>query len=168
MRVRQLERLLAENGASSAKLDAITRQLRNIGRLPIAGRGPNAPAVTPTQAAEILIALAGSTTGSVGAERLEKLERLRAVDNPGLTLRDALESLLEDPNLPSNIREIRIRRTGRRANILHTDGTVIEFKPRNTTANASNFYVEGVIPADLLRLIASRLAAPVIIPRSAS
>jgi hypothetical protein len=150
MRVRQLEGLLARSGATAAKLDAITRQLRNIGRLPVAGRGPNAPAVTCAQAAAILIALAGSGKGSEAAERLDKLERLRSTENAGLTLHDAIENMLESPDSFSDIVEVRISRTLRRAAIICEDGAVTHFRPRNSADHVERFHVEGVLPNKLL------------------
>src|SRR3954454_620444 len=76
MKARGLERLLIGNGVGSSKIDAVTRRLRHSGRLPKGGRGPNAPDIGPTEAATVLLALAGSSTGAEADLRLEKLETL--------------------------------------------------------------------------------------------
>ena len=165
MRVRELERLLSERGAGAAKLDAVTRRLREIGKLPTGGRGSNAPHIGPEEAAAILVALAGSTKGAEADSRLKKLARLTRAENgkARTTLIDAVTQLLEHPERLAELRELRVSRTTRHAAFVSSDGAREEFRSKTRDAVYSGkFYVEGVLPSQLLMAVADALkpAAP--------
>ena len=159
MRVRDLERLLADHGVGAAKVDAITRRLRDRGRLPIGGRGPNAPHIGPAEAAAILLAAAGSSKGAEADLRLEKLEGLGCVSGSsnGGSLGEALSGLLRDPGSLMDLREVRSARTRSAATILFRDGRADEYARRQVEGEDERFYVEGVLPAALLRKVAAAL-----------
>src|SRR5689334_7279410 len=127
MIVRDLERLLIEHGAGPAKMDAVTRQLRDTGRLPKGGRGPNAPSIGAIEAAAILIALAGSTKGAEADTRLKKLEGLRCASAKPAILIEMLATLMQNAKLVSQLKEVRVGRTTRRADVIWTDGSIDEF-----------------------------------------
>lgn len=164
VRVRELERLLNERGAGAAKLDAVTRRLRQMGRLPTGGRGPNAPHIGPEGAAAILIALAGSAKGAEADLRLKKLAELAQVKSgKARTLMDAVTQLLEHPEHLAELREVRVGRTTRHAVFVFNDGRTEEFRSETQKAVASSrFYVEGVLTSQLLMAVAEALqpAAP--------
>jgi hypothetical protein len=156
MRVRDVERLLVKRGAGAAKMDAVTRRLRACGRLPTGGRGPNAPRIGPQGVAAILLALAGSTTGAEADVRLEKL-----VDLPGVgggsratTLLQALTDCLEEPAALDHLIEVRVARTRKSAKFVYRDEPEVMF---GAAPQANKFYVEGVLPGELLREIAKEI-----------
>jgi hypothetical protein len=140
-------------------MDAITRKLRESGRLPKGGRGVHAPQIGPLETAVILVALAGSTKGLEADARIEKLEALRS-NSPkrsGLPLLQAVEELLIDPSGLKDIDQVRVARTARRAAILFKDGTAEEFLPARPRDQDDRFCVEGVLPATLLQKIANAM-----------
>ena len=154
MRVRDLERLLTAQGVGAAKMDGITRKLRESGRLPKGGRGTNAPVIGPKEAAVILIAVAGSAKANEADVRLEKLESLRS--SPGAnapTLLETVASLLDDRGVLDTVSEIRVARTKRRATVHFHDGRVGEFLPARPDIRVDRFYVEGILSAPLLKLV---------------
>jgi hypothetical protein len=162
MRVRELERLLIDRGAGAAKLDAVTRRLREMKRLPTGGRGPNAPRIGPEEAAAILIALAGSAKGAEADLRLTKLAGLSLVQGgKAKTLINAVTQLLKHPELLAGLREVRVGRTTRHAVFVSNDGRTEEFRSEIQKAAVSNkFYVEGVLPSQVLRVVADALKVP--------
>ena len=157
MRVRQLERLLIDHGVGAAKIDAVTRRLRDMKRLPTGGRGPFAPTIGPREAAAILLGLAGSTKGAEADYRLKKLESLRS-GGPTATgdgLIEVVARLLEHPH-PSPVKELRVARTTRRATLVFEDGTTEEFRS-SSEPKRDWFFVEGILPGKLLTKIADAL-----------
>lgn len=161
MRVGELERLLVEHGAGVAKLNALTRRLRELGRLRDGGLEPNDAHLNSQEAAAILLALAGSTKGPEADLRLRKLEDLQRA--PGRaqspTLLGALAQMLEQPRSVSRLQEVRVGRTGRQAAFVFADGHAEEFRPvKETRRNADKFRVEGVLPAGLLWKVADALS----------
>ena len=126
--------------------------------LPLAkgGRGTNAPRISPKEAAATLIAVAGSSKANEANSRLEKLEPLRS-KSPGKvarTLLDAIISHLCFGSALDELLEIRVARTKRRATFHFRDGRVEEFLPVKPDERSDRFYVEGVLPAPLLQLVA--------------
>lgn len=169
MRVRDLERMLIASGAGAAKIDAITRRLRKAGRLPKGGRGTNAPDVGASEAAAILIALAGSTKGPEADMRLQKLEGLPCSNTSSApTLLLALTAVLEDPSKLAEIQEIRIGRTNRRACFVKLNGSKLDFHRSSDTRPTSRFYVEGVLPGPLLEEVRHALERPATVADSES
>ena len=155
MRVRGLERLLTAQGVSAAKMDGITRKLRESGRLPKGGRGTNAPVIGPDEAATILIAVAGSARANEADVRVAKLETLVRDGRPGAcTLREAVTSLLRDPESLDAMAQVRIARTRRKAAFIFRDGRVEEFHTAKPDSRADRYYVEGILSAPLLKLVA--------------
>jgi hypothetical protein len=159
MRVRQLERLLIDHGVGAAKIDAVTRRLREIKRLPTGGRGRSAPTIGPREAASILLGLAGSTKGAEADYRLKKLETLRSAgaESPGEALIDAVARSLQRTDKLPTVKELRVARTTRRATLVFTDGRVEEFRP-SSEPKTDWFFVEGVVPGELLNKIANALS----------
>lgn len=155
LRVRDLERLLTSQGVSAAKMDGITRKLRESGRLPTGGRGNNAPDIGPNEAAIILIAVAGSPKVNEADMRAAKLEPLLSEGRAGTrTLLEAVMSLLADPAKLDAITEVRIARTRRRATFIFRSGKVEEFRTAKPNGQDERFYVEGILAAPLLKLVA--------------
>jgi hypothetical protein len=165
MRARELERLLAKNGVGSAKLDAVTRKLRDRGYLPKSGRGPNAPHIGPKEAALVLVAVAGSTKGTEADVRLEKLCRINCGDSRAgsKTLPEAIAEYLAEPETLDDIKLVRVGRTSRHADVVHADGQVSEF--RAGSYNPNRFRVEGVLPVSLLTRVAEALARSPSVPK---
>jgi hypothetical protein len=153
---RDLERLLTAQGVGGAKMDAITRKLRESGRLPKGGRGPHAPTIGPNEAATILIAVAGSAKGNEADARVGKLESLRSTsgDHAKRTLLEVLALLLKEPSELQDVAEVRVARTQRRAAVHFVDGRVEEFRAPKPENRTDRFHVEGILPSQLLRLIA--------------
>ena len=159
MRVRDLERLLTAQGVGAAKIDGITRKLRESGRLPLGGRGTNAPVIGAREAAIILIAVAGSAKANEADERMRKLESLRCTaEGKASALVEAITSLLEDrPGLDA-VAEIRVSRTRRRAAFHFRDGRIGNFLPSKPDGRVDRFSVEGILSGPLLKLVADALA----------
>ena len=158
MKARDLERLLARAGGGGAKLDAITRQLRGSRRLPIGGRGPNAPRIDAAEAAALLIALGGSLKASDAQARLELLEGLPAQKGKGgLTLAEMVETLLGDPDGCSDVAEIRISMTTSHAMLTYGSGETVTFGKTPPFGGANAIRIEGVLHGELLGSIASLL-----------
>jgi hypothetical protein len=136
-------------------MDGITRKLRESGRLPTGGRGINAPIIGPSEAAIILIAVAGSPKANEADTRAAKLEPLLSNGRAETrTLLEAVTSLLADPTNLDTIAEVRIARTKRRAAFIFRGGKVEEFHPAKPDARADRFSVEGILAAPLLELVA--------------
>jgi hypothetical protein len=152
MRVRGLERLLAQHGVGVAKLDAVTRKLREAAYLPKAGRGSNAPHIGAKEAALVLIAVAGSTKGTEADARLGKLMGIKSGRQ---SLADAMTGLLAEPQKLEAVELVRIGRTTRHADLVYANGEVAAF--RSAKFDPQRFRVEGVLPSALLRLIADAL-----------
>lgn len=162
MKVRGLERLLAQHGATATKLDAVTRRLRDAGRLPKGGRGLNAPDIGAEEAAVILVALAGSGKGLEADVRLAKLETLSCdFDDLGrLSLVQGLTMILEDPDVFGSIKEVRIGRTTRHAVVSYLGGAEDVFFESRSQRTCDKFYVEGILPGELLNTISRALRQP--------
>lgn len=137
-------------------MDGITRKLRESGRLPKGGRGINAPAIGPSEAAIILISVAGSAKSNEADLRVAKLEPLisKTRTHGTRTLLEAVTSLLTDPSRLDAITEVRIARTKRRAAFIFRNGEVEEFHPPKPDGRRDRFYVEGILAAPLLELVA--------------
>lgn len=160
MRARELERLLIEHGVGKAKVDMTTRQLRESGRLPTGGRGPNAPAIGPSEAAIILIAVAGSGKAIEADVRVEKLTRLRSTrGHRDRTLLDAVATYIANPLNLANVSEVRIARTTRRAAVHYRDGAIEEFLPSGRESGTDSFLVEGILSRRLLEIVARAIGA---------
>jgi hypothetical protein len=162
MKVRELERLLGEHGFGAAKMDAVTRRLRDAARLPVGGRGPNAPHISALEATIILLASAGSSKGAEADMRLKKLEPLPCTSTGrlGNTLAEALTALLHEPAKLSELRELRVARTRASATFLFADGTVEEYGATGRRGERHRFHVEGILPNGLLMKVAATLALP--------
>lgn len=158
MKARDLERLLVRAGGGGAKLDAITRQLRESRRLPVGGRGPNAPEIGAAEAAGLLIALAGSLKASDAQARLEALEGLPAKKRKGaLTLAELVETLLGDPSRCSDVAELRVSMTTPHALLIYRSGNIVTFGERPLFGGANRIRIEGVLQGELIGSIASLL-----------
>jgi hypothetical protein len=146
--------LLEQVVRRSAKIDGITRKLRECGRLPTGGRGINAPIIGPREAAIILIAVAGSPKANEADTRVAKLEPLLSGGRVGArTLLEAVTSLMADSTYLESLTEVRIARTRRKAAFVFKDGKVEEFYTANPNARADRFSVEGIMTAPLLELV---------------
>lgn len=159
MNVRDLERLLIERGAGAAKIDAVTRRLRAVGRLPRGGRGPNAPAISSKEAATILVALAGSQKGTEADARLDKLEVVRSQSRArfGTPVLDAVARVLDDPSSTPGLDQVRVGRMTQHVEFTYDDGRKEEFLPSRPRPRNERYYAEGIIPAALLRKISTEL-----------
>lgn len=161
MIVRDLERLLCAHGVGGAKLDAVTRKLRECGRLPKGGRGTNAPEIGSNEAAMILIAIAGAGKGIEAEARLAKLDRMRTSSTKklGKSLVECLASLLDHPAELEMVREVRISRTTSRASFRYVSEETDQFLPNNSKAREDRFQVEGILPRELLQTVAAALVS---------
>lgn len=160
MNAKDLERLLEAQGVSHAKMDGITRKLRESGSLPKGGRGTNAPVIGPTEAAIILIALAGSAKANEADARVGKLKPLISTSKGKVsrTLLNAVTSYLDGSSSLDALSEVRVSRTKRRAAFHFRDGGTEEFLHSRPDPRADRFYVEGILSAPLLALVARALA----------
>ena len=155
MIARELERLLAASGAAASKVATITGQLREAGRLPKAGRGPNAPNIDTLQAATVLAAVAGSSRANEAGGRIAKLDRLTlAGARDGISFLSRLTQLLNDPEQLENVREIRVARTISRAVIIHSDGREDEYLGQRVADLEERFRAVGELPSGLLKKVA--------------
>ena len=156
MTAKDLERLLTQHGIGVAKLDAVTRKLRAAGHLPKGGRGSNAPHITATEAALVLIAVAGSAKGIEADARIEKLLPMSSTKSPRAqrTLLDAVSELLGQGFDLTEVAELRVGRTSRYAAIHSTNGEIEEFVRTSTNTHSDRFSVEGIVPRSLLKRIA--------------
>lgn len=158
MHVKALERLVSSRGVNASKADTITRRLREMGHLPLGGRGANAPKIEAPEVAKFLIAVAGSPKANDASVRLEKLMALRGPNKR--TLLDALEDILLNAESRRSVREIRIARTRTQAVIVTGDRTLEEFFPSGKRPRPGRFYVAGILDAKFLDTVASALAGP--------
>ena len=164
MKNRDIERVLSTRGIGSAKLDIVTRQLRNAKQLRIAARGQNAPEATARSAAKILIATAGSAKGVSADRRLQLLRGLKS-DRDGKTkLITRLGHLLDSSPELEDITEFRIGRNVREASLRFVDGSSEVFRASNPRDYSSRLRVEGSIPGILLRELAQMIAGKAAIP----
>src|SRR5689334_1814244 len=110
MRARQFEMLLASFGLwSSSEIDQRTRALREIGALPIGGRGLNAPDITAEHAAMILIALASTERAGDAREATQVYASM--ADESGRTFAAALTAALSDPLDKLHLERVTVCRT---------------------------------------------------------
>ena len=158
MKVRDIERLLAANGIGKAKMDVVTRRLREARQLPVAARGLNAPDVTGRSAAKVLIATAGSAKGVSADRRLQLLRGLKS-DRDGRTkLISRLGRLLDGSPELDQVAECRIGRNVREASLMFVDGQIEKFSTAEPPDYSSRLRVEGTIPGNLLRQLAKSIA----------
>lgn len=158
MKVRDIERLLAANGIGKAKMDVITRRLREAHQLPVAARGLNAPELTGSFAAKVLIATAGSAKGVSADRRLQLLRGLTSDRDSGTKLLSRLGRLLEGSPELDQVAECRIGRNVREASILYADGQIEKFSTTKPPDYSFRLRTEGTIPGDLLRQLATSIA----------
>ena len=156
MNVRDLERLLTAFGVGAAKMDGTTRRLREIGRLPLGGRGTNAPEIAAENAAAVLVAVAGSGKAIEADNRLAKLEE-SAKAQSGETIVAAISRMLDHPAELETIAEVRVSRTSRSASVHHTDGRVDRYGDSRSASRPTKFRVEGVLPSSLLKTVSNDL-----------
>lgn len=167
MRVRQLERLLTTLGASATALDIVTRQLREATRLPIGGRGANAPHITGDEAAWIIIALASTETASqavAGLSRQTELQLPREVEpRHSRSFVDTVQLILGSQEWAGNVVEIRVGRSHARSQVIYTNGDVENFVLPGMTAKQAEgvgtaaFRSEAVLSRGLLHQVAIEL-----------
>ena len=75
---------MGDRGFSATKLDLSLRSLRDDGRLPVKGRGVNAPDIGSAELAAILIGYGGSFKAINASKRLKKLENITNPDGQTL------------------------------------------------------------------------------------
>lgn len=78
MNAKDLERFLAERGASASAVDQTVRALRKAFHLSVFGRGPNAADLSPPETSWVLASYAGSEVASRANETLQRLMTLFA------------------------------------------------------------------------------------------
>lgn len=175
MRARELERLLVAHDAPASFLDTVTRVLRTEGKLPIGGRGINAPHISPDEAAWTLLGLAGT---DVAAQAVHAIARLLELGlPPGERSRtgerrfvDAVQMLLHKPELAATVSEVRVGRSHALSQVLYRDGHVERFvlsgisPSKASTVGAMKFRTEGILTGELLHTIANELAASAVAP----
>lgn len=166
MKIRDIERLLAANGIAKSKMDAVTRRLRESKKLPAAGRGVNAPDATTVQAAKVLIATAGSAKGVSADKRLMVLRNLKSGTGAGTRLSRRIKALLEGDAQLKNLIECRIGRNVREASFHFDDGSVETFVMKQPRDYSTRLRTEGVIPGDLMRLLADLLQRRISVPEA--
>ena len=158
MKVRDIERLLAANGIGKAKMDIVTRRLRDAGQLPVAARGLNAADVTGRSTAKVLIATAGSAKGVSADRRLRLLRGLKSDLDGKTKLIARLGRLLDGSAELQEVAECRVGRNVREASLLFVDGAIERFSTTEPPDYSSRLRVEGVIPGNLLRQLAISIA----------
>ncbi|MEA1015576.1 hypothetical protein [Sphingosinicella sp. LY1275] len=170
MKVRQLERILAMHGAPASFLDTVTRSLRAEGRLPIGGRGVNAPDIGPDEAAWVMIGLAATDVAAQAALRfalqLELALPEGASPRHARNFVDAVQALLGSPETAWEVWEIRVGRSHNFSQIVYRDGHVEPFVLPNvplskaTSVGSMAFRSEGIISGGLLHQVAIDLSEP--------
>lgn len=177
MTAKELERLIAERGGNASALDVVTRRLREAGFLPVGGRGVNAAALRPVDAASILIAYAGSEVAAKADETLRYYAhfarpnwveigapRRRGSHFGGPVLSEnfaeMLQSLLVHDEILIEVQAISFARNFPITRVLLNDGKQISYcapardlKEVEAEANWS-FRSEGVLTHNLLKRIA--------------
>lgn len=162
MRIREFERNLVFSTAwGAAEIDQRTRRLRELGELPVGGRGLNAPEITPRHAAMILIALAAADSAPRTAQVVRDYPSLRSGEGAaGGQFLDALVEILSAPATAETVRDVRVCRSEASATITMINGDQLHYRdPQvNGTANPGG-YVEAVLTGELLHNIAVSLSA---------
>jgi len=154
MKVRDLERLCAANGVGATKADMVTRSLREVEELRVGGRGANAPDANPEDAAKLLIALTGSSTGKLAVDRLKVLSSLRSNKQKSATLLSRLTELLGGHEDLDRLVQCRIGRNIREAQFIFSDSKVEQFLLYSPKDYSERLRVEGVIPGAFLKNVA--------------
>lgn len=165
MKARKLERILVSHGAPASFLDTVTRVMRTDGKLPIGGRGPNAPDIGPFEAALMMIALAATDVAARAVEGLSRQISLKtdaAAPRFADDLPSALQVALGNPDWARQIAEVRVGRTHAFSQIAYCDGH-IEYFTIPGTANPSGvgstaFRSEGILSGGLIHQVAIELA----------
>lgn len=164
MNAKQLERNLAEMGASASAVDVVVRKLREAFKVSTGGRGVNAHSLTADEVAWIVACYAGSDVAAQAAHTLLRLSDLIGVGDPygfrhSNDFLASFQVILADPEKAWDVWEVRIARNMPIASIQYRDGTIEKFvssEHRNhgqgygTTA----FRSEGVLSAGLIHQLA--------------
>lgn len=160
MNVRQFEKFIVQYGATAASLDMITRKLRSKDLLPVGGRGPNAPTIGPSEAAWILLVLAGCSIPAAADATANRVRTLKSEwkrpDGLNWNLHNVVRDLLVDRNALNDVKEIRVCRSAAAATIVYEDGREEHFVGSNLPYLAHpdlrglDFRVEGVLSKQLL------------------
>ena len=121
MRAREFERAVvaqAPQAWSASELDQRTRRLREVGLLPVAGRGLNAPDILPEHAAAILISLTANARAERAVQAVGTYAALHPVKRAGAapfadkaTFGEALAAILGDPENRLGVAEVVVCRT---------------------------------------------------------
>lgn len=160
LNARDLERILTVYGAGPTTVDTIARKLRLANRLPVGGRGINAPMIGVVEAAAFLAALAASDPASDADERVQQLDRWVCAEGPrrGRRFLNVLASLLSSPAAASEVLKIRIGRNRNFATIHFRDGGFEEYRAGALDQRGRDmFCIEGTISGSLLRYVAQVL-----------
>lgn len=159
MNTRELEALIAAHGGSPSQLDKITRGLRAAMKLPVGGRGLNAPSLDHSAAAWVLLAYMGSEVASQPGRTVMRTADVwgNGTDADYRVTRwfpGAVQLILADPATASTIKEIRFAQNSIFAAIAYKDGRVETFG-----SHPAGFRIEGVATGELIEAIATGLRA---------
>lgn len=127
MKAADLERVVAVmQGRGRVLTDSLQRmrELRNLGFIPVGGRGPNAPDVGPEHCANFLIAVGGTATAARAGWAVLTFAPLVPQGGHvwGDTLRAVLTHGFEDPKIGTRIKELRFRHEAGTAEMLWKNG----------------------------------------------
>lgn len=127
MRIRQFEQELSQLSAwSRAEIEQRTRGLRESDRLPVGGRGLNAPAMEPAHAAAILIAAAVAQSASDSPVAVDRYGAMKPIDKvDGHTFYEVLTAILSDPTDKLDLQHVTICRSWPEAEIRFGQHAVI-------------------------------------------
>jgi hypothetical protein len=165
MKVRDLERLLVAHDAPRSFLDTVTRALRSESKLPIGGRGVNAPDIGPAEAAWVMLGLAGTDIAAQAGHAIFRLLELQLPrgEQPRFGERrfvDAVQIILHDPDRAAEVSEIRVGRSHALSQIIYRDGAIERYVLANVASSeaasvgAMKFRSEGVLTGELLQAVA--------------
>lgn len=163
MKVRQLERLLVQHGAPASFLDTVTRVLRSESRLPLGGRGVNAPDIGPDEAAWVMVGLAATDVAAQAGYGFHRQLGLELYGNEqprhAKHFVDAVQVILGSADWASEVAEVRVGRSYPLSQIIYADGHVERFTERGERAfGTASFRSEGVLAGGLLHQVAIDLS----------
>lgn len=162
---RDLERIMRAMGATHSGVDTVSRKLRQVSRLPLGGRGFNAPRIGASEAAAFLATYAGADPASDAAAKIKELEKLSYVENGPrrhLPFLKALTAILESPAAADSVMEVRVGRNVERADIWFRDGRTERFDHGTTDQHGlAMLRAEGVLPGPFLKYVARVLSGEV-------
>ena len=156
MNAKELERFLANLGASATQVDVVTRRMRAAFNVSTGGRGVNAASLRVDEIAWILCAFAGSDIAAKADQTFATILKLQSPDAKCKEFVIAMQLILRGEI--TDVQEVRICRNMPLAKILYTDGNIERFVSTEYLQSAggfgeASFRSEGVISGGLIKAL---------------